>query len=485
MASNCLGSVPQQFDIENVADFLYLLWKWGFFDPSNSGIRSWFWIAGMGELILKPFGLYDAAYSSTAPYLLPAGPFSSSQDYVTQTLVKQNPNLATVNFYTLAPNRPTLIVNMNLMWEDEIPDPPQMPIQAMAIATGTPGALPVENGVTFAGGGSVESFAFTSTLAGQGTATTAPVTINRWYSLCDIAGSSSAFFAEYLLQYINKAVDDIVATIATKYGLNQIEKDLLEGLIKLFLDVEGSEILPSYNYWSLGEVSQSNPVNQSYGFSDGGDFDNTGILGALAQTGVNRIVAFINTETPISSSNSNYYVDGSLPLLFGCYYPATTDPSNPPPYESYGGMSANYPMSYVQVFDNSSGQLDELCAGLYNASCATQSGGTPGTASAIFTQTLTTVDNPVAGIAAGRSVTVVWVYNNRVDAWQGLISDTGLVQDLSDGQGATPHGPLANFPHYNTELQIYLPAEAVNMLAQLSAWNVQQAESSILGLFEQ
>jgi hypothetical protein len=42
---------------------------------------------------------------------------------------------------------------------------------------------------------------------------------------------------------------------------------------------------------------------------------------------------------------------------------------------------------------------------------------------------------------------------------------------------------LANFPHYDTGLQIYLPPEAVNMLAQLSAFNVQQAQAGIVALF--
>jgi hypothetical protein len=80
---------------------------------------------------------------------------------------------------------------------------------------------------------------------------------------------------------------------------------------------------------------------------------------------------------------------------------------------------------------------------------------------------------------------VIWIYNNRVNAWQNQITDAGLAADLSNGQAATPAGPLANFPHYDTGLQIYLAPEAVNMLAQLSAWNVQQADSAIAGLFNQ
>jgi hypothetical protein len=131
--------------------------------------------------------------------------------------------------------------------------------------------------------------------------------------------------------------------------------------------------------------------------------------------------------------------------------------------------------------------------------CTTPCGGTdapspPGTYSASFTQTLTTVENTVANVAAGRNVTVVWIYNNRVNEWQNQIADTQLQADLTNGQAdqatngnpvqsGTATGPLINFPYYDTGLQIYLEPEAVNMLAQLSAWNVQQAQNAIAGLF--
>jgi len=482
MPATCLGSVPQQFGLENLADFIYMLYKWGFFDLSNSELRSWFWIAGIGELVLKPFLLYDATYSSSAPYLLPAGPFSTSPAYVNGSLVAQNPGLASASFYTLAPDRPTLIVNTNVLNGDYLADPPQMPVQATAISTGAPGCAP---GGMLQGGGAVESFAFTANLSGSAGAGEASVNVNRWYSLCDMAGCSSAFFAEYLLQYINAEIDKLIAAIAAKYGLSKFEQLALKALLVVFSDVAAQEVLPAYNYWTLGEVTGTNPVNQTYGFSDGGDFDNTGILGALAQTNVNRIVAFVNSEIPISKSNSAYFLDGSLPLLFGSYYPVPSDPSNPQPYQSYGGMSSAEPMSYVQVFDNSAGQLDTLCEGLYNASCGgANQDSNLGSYSAVFAQSLCTVDNVVAGIAGGRQVTVVWVYNNRVNQWQTQITDQGLIADLNSGQAGSPSGPLANFPHYDTGLQIYLLPEAVNMLAQLSAWNVQQVQGDIAALFK-
>jgi hypothetical protein len=485
----CLGIVPQQFSISRVADFLHLLWSWGFFDPFGPDKRNWFWIAAVGELVLEPFGLYTATYSSTPPYLLPSLTFSLSPEYITKHITSENSSLLPSQFYVCQPNRPTLIVNANMQENDLLVDPPQIPVQATARATGIAGQSPDGKVV---GAGLVESFAFTSVLTGQGTsAGTAAVAVNRSYSLCDIAGCSSAFFAEYLLQYINKGLDEIVKELVAKHHLPAWAVTLLEKILQALIDSDSVEVLPQYNYWPLAQVTQPNPQNTIYGFTDGGTFDNSGILGLLAQTDANRIVAFVNTEMPLGRANNQITVDTSIPLLFGSAYPA--DGSGP--YVSFGGMNANKPMSYVQVFDNTNGELDALCQGLYDASC-----GGPnqdqnlGTHPACFVQTLTTVRNQVANIAEGRQVTVLWIYNNRVNSWQDQINDAGIQTMLASGQSnqhangtpisqtGTGTGPLANFPQYYTVDQIYLAPEAVTMLAQLSAWNVQQVQPLIAGL---
>ena len=488
MSPQCLGSVPQQFNVSSVADLLYLLWHWGLFSPFGPDMRNWFWIAAVGELVLKPFGLYSATYSSTPPYLLPSLTFSLSPTYITQNITSENSSLLPSQFYVCQPNRPTLIVNTNLQENDLVADPPQIPVQATARATGIAGQSP--DG-TIVGGGLVESFAFTSSLIGPGQgANTAAVSVNRCYSLCDIAGCSSAFFAEYLLQYINVYIDDIVAELVKKYQLPSWAVTLLEHVLQALIDSEASEVLPQYNYWRLGEVRQPNPQNTTYGFSDGGTFDNSGILGLLAQTDVNRIIAFINTETPLSTANGQVVVDASIPLLFGSAYPAGGGP-----YVSFGGMSPSQPMSYVQVFDDTQGELDALCQGLYDASCGgPNEDANLGTDPASFMQTLTTVANPVANILGGRQITVVWIYNNRVNSWQNQITDSTIQAALAEGQSnqnetgiflaKSGSGPLANFPNYYTVDQIYLAPEAVNMLAQLSAWNVQQLQQQIESLLK-
>jgi hypothetical protein len=205
------------------------------------------------------------------------------------------------------------------------------------------------------------------------------------------------------------------------------------------------------------------PSNKVFGFSDGGSFDNTGVLGLLAQTNANRIIAFVNTETPLSGTPPNLGMDNSIGLLFG-----------------YGGAGPG-DLTSVQVFDDTNpldpgGAFAAVQTGLYNASrFGTSSLGT-GTA-AFLQKGLVTIANPVANIAAGRVVDVLWVYNNPVSVWQKAITDPGIQQDLA--QVSKPGTPLWNFPNYFTGEQLYLGVEAVNMLAQLSAWNVQQLSGTI------
>jgi len=481
MGPFCLGTVPQQFNLTTIGAFLHTLYQWGFFgDPSR---WRWFWIAGVGEIILKPFGLYDAFYNPNNTYIEPANFFSLSAAHVDASITPDNPSLTSSQFYLCRPNRPALIVNTNLLQTFGQPGSAQIPIQATPIASGISGQSP--DG-TISGGGGVESFAFTSTLAGPGAANgTAEVTEVRRYSLCDIAGCSSAFFASIMLTYLNLEIDSIIDELEYylhhTVGLPKWFADAIGEAIKrsatAFLDAETSQVIPQYNYWPLSEVGESNPANVTYGFSDGGNFDNTGILGMLAQTGANRIISFVNSETPLSTDAATgvVIVDASLPLLFG-YKDTMTNGE----YVSFGGMSPSEPMSYVQVFSDAGDAFATLRNNLFSASCG--GGSTPGIAPAAFLQVLTTVENPVANIEAGRQVTVLWVYNNRVENWQAAITDPAIQLDLQNGQQAQPVGPLANFPNYFTGAQVFLDQEAVNMLAQLSAWNVQQLESEILAL---
>lgn len=468
MGQYCMGSAPQQFSDPNIGVFLKALYDAGFFgSPSQWG---WFWIAGIGEIVLKPFGLYTAAYNASGPFVQPGLMFSLSTDEV-QNITKLNPYITASQFYLARAGRPALIVNTNLLEDRQLPSTAQVPVQATPIMTAVPGQSP--DG-TIQGGGGVESFAFTSTVNGAGTVGgTASVVVNRNYSLCDIAGCSSAFFASALLQYIDDGVDRIVDAFVN-YLIDDLHWDTIAAevvgeLLKIGINVfvsSASDVIPIYNYWSESKVTH--PSNKVLGFSDGGDFDNSGILGFLAQTQGNvKVIAFVNTETPLAGTPSDLTLDSSIGLLFGY------------------GASGPGNLNDVQVFHDTnplypSGAYAAVQAGLYQASCG-GGGSTLGTATAAFLQKgLVTVENTVANISAGREVDVLWVYNNPVSDWQSKINDHGITTDLSkSGQvGST----LWNFPNYSTFLQPYLSVEAVNMLAQLSAWNVNQLTTQITSL---
>src|SRR5215469_9555895 len=163
LGPSCLGTVPQQFTVAKVSQYLYTLYEWGFFSPLASSRWPWFWIAGVGELVLKPFGLYDATYDPNVEYIQPCKFFSLSRDYVTSHIQNLNPSLGPEEFYLCAPGRPTLIVNANVLQNYQSSNSAQVPVQALATFTSVPGQSPDGKIV---GGGGVESFAFTSTLNG-------------------------------------------------------------------------------------------------------------------------------------------------------------------------------------------------------------------------------------------------------------------------------------------------------------------------------
>ena len=216
LAPNCLGNAPGRFNAEAIAHVVYTLFQWGLFWSSDKA--SWWWIAVVGELILKPFGLYDATYSQSVNYIQPSTFFSLSGKYVQDAITRNNPSLTPDQFY---PSRRSyrLFVNFNVMQDYTVAATVQIPVQAMPTVTSVPGRSPDGSIV---GGGSAESFGFTSTLVGPGNPAKqfAAVALLRRYSLCDIAGCSSAFYADVLLDYIDK------------YLADQLEGEIVAYLVK-------------------------------------------------------------------------------------------------------------------------------------------------------------------------------------------------------------------------------------------------------------
>ena len=170
---------------------------------------------------------------------------------------------------------------------------------------------------------------------------------------------------------------------------------------------------------------------------------------------------------PLGGTAANLTLDTSIGLLFG--------------YDGAGSGD----LVGVQVFDDSNplypnGAFAAVKAGLYRRQLRRRSGRWVKSTASFLQKGLVTIENSVANIAAGRVVDVLWVYNNPVSDWSGAIVDPGIKADLA--RVSDPLAPLWNFPNYFTGAQVYLGVESVNMLAQLSAWNVQKLSGTIAEL---
>ena len=89
---------------------------------------------------------------------------------------------------------------------------------------------------------------------------------------------------------------------------------------------------------------------------------------------------------------------------------------------------------------------------------------------AIFTQRLAVMPNPWFGVASAREVTVVWCYLGFVTAWAALFANNQPVLAIIEAERAAN-----GFPNYST-LDSQLSATQINLLANLTAWSVNEAE---------
>ncbi len=197
--------------------------------------------------------------------------------------------------------------------------------------------------------------------------------------------------------------------VVRKYHLSPWAAGLLKSRSSVAGRFDASEVVPRYNYWPLGHVSQ--PLNIT------ARFFRWRKLRQLrrprpdcANQGFNRIVAFVNSETPLGMSpGSQVVVDTADFPLFGSYYP-----DSGPPYGLHGWDESPATLELrFEVFSNANNQLDALCQGLYNASWQAQSRLEPRYLHrSLHGRHQEYGGQPRKNTAAGREVTV-WVYNNR------------------------------------------------------------------------
>ena len=133
--------------------------------------------------------------------------------------------------------------------------------------------------------------------------------------------------------------------------------------------------------------------------------------------------------------------------------------------------------------------FNELIAGVYAKSCAENSTTSIDDLKicsdpAFHQMTLTTVQNDLTGISAGREVEILYIQNTKILNWQNRIGDTKLKNEIIEGQKDAgnkldPNKDFDNFPYYNTEFKIGLIEKESNMLSQMWAWALADDKSPL------
>jgi hypothetical protein len=478
-----IGHVPSKLSYTGMIDILHQ--KIGLGNIfSYPEVRKWIWPVIVGELVLGPYNLYQGTMEGSKENITPMPQrfFSLNGAYMDANIKAlggegtSNGSLSKDDFYFHQDGRPFPIMNANIKLDYQQSNSPLLPVQGTPIAVGATGTVS-ESEASLTADGGVDSFAFTSSWQSQ-TFDDAMVDINRRYSLIDIVSISSAFFAQ--------AVGEKIASAAAIYSLGNKFDNQEAALQTSLKDIEEpvlkdlSSLVPQYNYWPVGQTS---PGNKNTGFADGGDLDNTGLLGMLARSDANKIVVCYNAEIPLGEKEE-IRVDGyekkvasvstDIPILFG-YQPNPVNGC----YVLFGKNTPadlNY-LKAAHVFDSSA--FGPLVSGLFAASNGRKS---PAIAR---TKSLKVCDNPFAGINNRGSVDVLWLYNNYASDWVEAIdlNSRELADDISWGR-YIPTSDFYNFPNYSTALQIHLNATQVNTLTQFQAWVINQVSDQILEIYE-
>jgi hypothetical protein len=483
LPNGSIGSqITHDFTIEDML-FQALLLDW-------QGVPTdMLWQTVIGLHLLAPYGLFPVADAAATP-----NSFFTYNEATLEAIRLANPSLqqATASLVSTRP-RPYLVCNTAMF----VTSGGQLllaPMQATSFMTGIVSVPPNAtdaNGFQVGGGG-VESFAFNSGLTGFHSSTSmATVQQQRQWALVDIVGASSAAFAAVLAQLtssyarspdlfaaalrargpaaVNFLARHGVPTATNRTRLAPALAAHAQGdasqIRALAMDLEG--LIPAYQYWPVLNPPVNQTINTSE-FADGGSLENSGIAAMLAYNDIQHIIAFANTSTPLSMDRAGtIVVDDSIPPLFG--YQPYVEGTGYVPYQ--GATHPNGPLCRNnQVFP------PEAFWDLLNNLWAASGSGTYQTPP-MYAQPLITVANPWFNVQAGRSVTVLWVYLERVQAWYHQLSPE--VQTIL---GPFDH-MLNNFPHYST-FDTELTATEINLLANFTAWVILSAQTAFTALFQ-
>ena len=402
------------------------------------------WIDAVGHTYLKDYGLYD-----------PKKPkYFTLNNETLEDILSRNSKLSADDFIMVHNQdgdikRPFLIVNSSVVGPAK--DLPVKSPEHLSVFNYTPLYIGSNNAIKvtdrrpifnsdlsfYAGGGFVEPFGFGSDLLKSQSRQLEDNKANRLrvklakdrFEAVDATGTSSAAYGAIFSS-------SLIANLAADF----------------LLGFSADQLVPEEEYWpisSSGVIQKAEP----YRFTDGGNLENYGLI-SLLQRGVKKVVVFINTDVPIDINLDPSedcpplpsQIDDDLFPLFG--YPTGNQINN-------------------QVFDKP--DFKKVYKGLRDAKVAGKT---------VMTKTkLTTVYNGWWGIKPGHEVEVLWVYNETVMEWQDK-----LKQEVKDKLCEGPDGPFKDFPLYKLIGEdgllngISLTKPQVNLLYQLSAWNVYSNE---------
>ena len=374
----------------------------------------------LNSLLLSPFSLDGIST------------FFTLDDQSATAAVNANSGLTKSNFYTVRPGRPYFIASATQVFPTGQGSKDILRhFEYTPLYSGTPQLFPDAGPKRQDfGGGYVQSFAFDSTTP---TNTSSPVDVpapRPIFLLSDVMGSSGAAPGALL--------DEI-------------------GLPSLF---------PMFNYWPA--VNLGNEESVLYSFTDGGNLEDVGIVPLLRRQ-YPVIIAFVNAELPIGSTNGQAFdgISGQVSRLFGFLPPETLG----------NGQD-------TQIFPKT--KFDDLKAGLE----ATKNSG------AYHVDSYPIHPNNSFGIPAypqsinNGKVTVLWFYNNLNCDWKSAVTDKGVQGVLNSTDKTNFFG---NFPNYSTVFQndtkvlgadvpelLLLTAEQVNLLGHMTEYTVATSAAPVI-----
>ncbi|KIG17649.1 hypothetical protein DB30_02924 [Enhygromyxa salina] len=405
------------------------------------------WQAVIGERLFAPFGLY-AASDDGQPRS-----FFAFDEAAAQAARDANPGLASATAHVVKQphageaRRPFYICNVGLEVRDELGEPAIAPLQGTPFFVGVtsqPAARDAWN--QRIGGAAVTPFCFGGQLLDRVGPTDAvaddehpiAVRISSLFSLWDLVGTSSAFYADFLF------------------------------------DRQRDGIVPRYDYFC---PAADPPAGQPNHFVDGGSVDTLGVTALLAYEDIDSLIVFVNGPEPVERSTDGLdlvIVDRGIPPLFG-YQPYREGVGYLPyaagaPAIPAGACGDVDPKAtdfrHDRVFPEHA--FAELLDGLW---AATSGGGErAGVESCAFLQrSLKVQANAWFGVRE-RVVDVLWFHLDPASTWTDQLRPVVAA--------AVPQ----RWPNYPT-IETGLSAPQVNYLAHFTAWCVAARAPELRELF--